>query len=207
MYVIILGARKVGLSLASFLFSDRHDVTLIERDNNLCVNFIHNLNLFIITENGTYKVLEEAGIFDEEVFVAATENDETNLLSCVQVDEYNVPKTFARVSDLSHEGVFKKEWIDSVINPELIAASNLEKLIISSKITDLIIIDNGNAELLDIFVMNSKLFCKRTSGLRLTKDYILNTIHENCTIIIPYDTTKLKEDCRVSIIVKMHAVN
>jgi trk system potassium uptake protein TrkA len=207
MYIVIVGAGRVGLNLASFLISDGHDVTIIESNDNLCSNAVHELDALVICGNGTdKKALEEANVSDADVFVAATGNDEVNLLSCILVKDYGIKKVIARVSDPTHEEVFKNVGIDSVVSPELTAASYLEKLIIRPKIADLVIIGKGNAELLDITVTNKKVFNKKTSELSPTKDYIISALHENGDIIIPDDNTILKEGCKISVLVKRHAV-
>jgi trk system potassium uptake protein TrkA len=207
MYIVIVGAGRVGLNLASFLISDGHDVTIIESSDNLCSNAMHELDAMIICGNGTdKKILEEANVADADVFVAATGNDEANLLSCILVKKYKIPKIIARVSDPTHEEVFKEVGIDSVVSPELTAASYLEKLIIRPKIADLVIIGKGNAELLDITVTNKNVFNKKTSELSPTKDFIISALHENGDIIIPDDTTTIKEGCKISVLVKKHAV-
>jgi len=207
MYIVIVGAGRVGLNLASFLISDGHDVTIIESSDNLCSNAMHELDAMIICGNGTdKKILEEANVADADVFVAATGNDEANLLSCILVKKYKIPKIIARVSDPTHEEVFKEVGIDSVVSPELTAASYLEKLIIRPKIADLVIIGKGNAELLDITVTNKNVFNKKTSELSPTKDFIISALHENGDIIIPDDTTILKEGCKISVLVKKHAI-
>lgn len=207
MHVIIMGAGRVGLSLASFLISDGQDVTLIESDNKLCNNAVQELDALIISGNGTeLKTLEEANVMDADVFVAATGNDEVNILTCILVKTYNVKKIIARVSDPAHEEAFKKVGIDFVVSPELTAASYLEKLIIRPKIADLVIIGKGNAELLDITVTNKKMFNRKTSELSPTKDFIISAIHEDGDIIIPDDTTILKEGTKISILVKRHAI-
>lgn len=207
MHVIIMGAGRVGLSLASFLISDGQDVTVIESDNKLCNNAVQELDALIISGNGTeLKTLEEANVMDADVFVAATGNDEVNILTCILVKTYNVKKIIARVSDPAHEEAFKKVGIDFVVSPELTAASYLEKLIIRPKIADLVIIGKGNAELLDITVTNKKMFNRKTSELSPTKDFIISAIHEDGDIIIPDDTTILKEGTKISILVKRHAI-
>lgn len=207
MHVIIMGAGRVGLNLASFLISDGQDVTIIENDHNLCNNAVQELDALVICGNGTEtKTLEEASIMDADVFVAATGNDEVNLLVCILVKEYNIKKIIARVSDPAHEEAFKKVGIDFVVSPELTTASYLEKLIIRPKIADLVIIGKGNAELLDITVTNKKVFNKKTSELSPTKDFIISAIHENGDIIIPDNTTILKEGAKISVLVKKHAV-
>lgn len=207
MYILIVGAGRVGLNLASLLISDGHDVTLIESNDKLCGNAVHELDALVICGNGTdKKILEEANVFDADVFVAATGNDEVNLLSCILVKDYKIKKVIARVGDPAHEEVFKNVGIDSVVSPELTAASYLEKLIIRPKIADLVIIGKGNAELLDITVTNKNVFNKKTSELSPTKDFIISALHENGDITIPDDTTILKEGQKISVLVKTHAV-
>jgi len=207
MYVVIAGAGRVGLNLASFLVNDGQDVSIIENDEHLCNDAVYELDALAICGNITDKrVLEEANISDADVFVAATGNDEANLLACILVKGYGVPKVFARVSEPTHEKAFKNAGIDSVVSPELSAASHLEKLIIRPKIADLVIIGKGNAELLDITVTNKKLFGKKISELSPTKNYIISAIHENDDIIIPDDDTLLKEGSKISILVKRNAI-
>ena len=207
MYIVIVGAGRVGLNLASFLISDGHDVTIIESDDKLCGNAVHELDALVICGSGTeIKTLEEANVADANVFVAATGNDETNLLSCILVKDYNIAKIIARVSDPNHEEAFKQAGINFVVSPELTTASYLEKLIIRPKILDLIVLGKGDAELLDVTVTNSKVFNKKISELSPTKDFIISAIHEDGNIIIPEGDEILKEGCRISILVKIHAV-
>jgi len=207
MNILIMGAGRVGLNLASFLISDGQDVIIIENNKNLCNNAVQELDALVICGSGTEtKTLEEAGIENVDVFVAATGNDEVNLLACILVKKYDVSKVIARVSDPAHENAFKNVGIDFVVSPELTTASYLEKLIIRPKIADLVIIGKGNAELLDIKVTNKKVFNKKTSELSPTKDFIISAIHENGDIVIPDDTTIIKEGCRISVLVKKHAV-
>ena len=207
MHVVIMGAGRVGLSLASFLISDGQDVTIIESDNKLCNNAVQELDALVISGNGTeIKTLEEANVMDADVFVAATGNDEANLLACILVKTYDTNKIIARVSDPTHEEAFKNVGIDFVVSPELTAASYLEKLITRPKIADLVIIGKGNVELLDITVTNKKMFHRKTSKLSPTKDFIISSIHEKDDIIIPDNTTILKEGTKISILVKRHAI-
>ncbi|MGO9388249.1 MAG: potassium channel family protein [Methanobacterium sp.] len=203
MYIVIMGGGRVGLNLASFLISDGHDVTLIERDDNLCNVAASELDALVISGNGTdIKTLEESNIKDANVFVAATGNDEANLLACVLVREYNVPKIIARVNDPNHSAAFKKIGVDSVISPELTAASYLEKLIIRPKIADLVVLGRGDAELLDLTVDHEKTIGKRVDDLSPTDDFIIVAIYEKGQIIIPKPDMILNKGMKVSVLVK-----
>jgi trk system potassium uptake protein TrkA len=207
MYIVIMGGGRVGLALASSLVSVGHDVTLIESNLELCSNAASELDAMVICGNGTdIKTLLEANIADANVFVAATGNDEANLLSCILVKEYNIPKVIARVSNPDHDDAFRKVGIDVVVSPELTAAGYLEKLITRPKIADLIVIGRGNAELLDISVNNKKIIGKKIGEVSPTDDYIIAAIHKNGEIKIPKDGMMLKMGDKISILAKTHAI-
>ena len=207
MYVVIMGGGRVGLRLASSLVAGGTDVTLIENDASLCGNAAAELDALVICGNGTnVKTLEEANINDADVFVAATGNDEVNLLSCILVKDYNIKKIIARVSNPDHEEAFKKVGIDDVISPELTAASYLEKLITRPKIADLVVIGKGNAEILDIRVTNNKVVNKKIGELSPTDNYIIAAIYKNGEINIPKEDMILTLGDRIFVLVKNPAV-
>lgn len=207
MYIVIMGGGRVGLRLAISLVAVGLDVTLIENDSDLCGNAASELDAMVICGNGTdIKTLSEANIADADVFVAATGNDEANLLSCILVKDYKIPKVIARVSNPDHDEAFRKVGIDIVVSPELTAAGYLEKLITRPKIADLIVIGKGNAELLELTVNNSKIFGKKIGDLSPTDDYIIAAVHKNGEIKIPKDGMMLKKGNRISILVKTPAI-
>jgi trk system potassium uptake protein TrkA len=207
MYIVIMGGGRVGLRLAISLVKVGLDVTLIENDSDLCSNAASELDAMVICGNGTdIKTLLEANIADADVFVAATGNDEANLLSCILVNDYKIPKVIARVSNPDHDEAFRKVGIDIVVSPELTAAGYLEKLITRPKIADLIVIGKGNAELLELSVNNSKIFGKKIGDLSPTNDYIIAAVHKNGEIKIPKDGMMLKKGNRISILVKTPAI-
>jgi trk system potassium uptake protein TrkA len=207
MYIVIMGGGRVGLRLAISLVKVGLDVTLIENDSDLCSNAASELDAMVICGNGTdIKTLLEANIAEADVFVAATGNDEANLLSCILVKDYKIPKVIARVSNPDHDEAFRKVGIDIVVSPELTAAGYLEKLITRPKIADLIVIGKGNAELLELSVNNSKIFGKKIGDLSPTEDYIIAAVHKNGEIKIPKDGMMLKKGNRISILVKTPAI-
>ena len=207
MYVVIMGGGRVGLNLANLLISDGHDVTLIENDESLCGNAAVELDALVICGNGTdTKTLEEANIKNSDVFVAATGNDEANLLSCILVREYNIPKIIARVSNPDHEEAFRKVGIDDVISPERTAAGYLEKLITRPKVADLIVLGHGDAEILDMAIENSKIVGKRVEDLSPKENYIIVAIYNNGNITIPKPDMVLTRGSKVSVLVKIEAV-
>ncbi len=202
-----MGAGRVGLTLANYLVASGNDVTIIEYNNGICDTTAVELDALVICGNGTdIKTLEEVNISDADVFVAATGSDEANLLSCILVKDYNVPKIIARLSNPDYEEAFKKVGIHDVISPELTAAGYLEKLINRPQIADLIVVGQGNAELLDINIQNSKVIGKSIGDLSPTDDYIIAAIYQDGEIRIPHDDWILEKNQKISILVKTNAV-
>jgi len=202
-YVVIMGGGRMGLSLASFLIADGHDVTLIEGSQSLCNLASSELDAMVICGSGTDgKVLEEANVKDADVFVAATGNDEVNLLASILVKDFNVPKIIARVSDTTHNHAFKTVGVDSVVSPEITTASYVEKLIIRPKIADLVVMGRGDAELLDINVDHEKAIGKTIGEVSPTDDFLIVAVYKNGNLLIPKPDMVLEKGMKISILVK-----
>ena len=99
MNIVILGAGRVGESVAESLASERNDITVIDTDLQRLRALQDRLDLRGVPGNGIQpSVLEEAGIGDADLFIACAPMDETNLVACkVAHDRFNVPTTIARL--------------------------------------------------------------------------------------------------------------
>jgi len=97
--IVILGAGRVGESVAESLVSERNDITVIDTDPARLHALQDRLDLRGVPGNGIQpSVLEEAGIGDADLFIACAPMDETNLVACkVAHDRFNVPTTIARL--------------------------------------------------------------------------------------------------------------
>jgi trk system potassium uptake protein TrkA len=203
MEIVILGGGRVGLNLASFLISDGHDITLIENDKQKCQIIAPELDATVICGSGTETTtLEEANLGDADFFVAATGNDEVNLLACILAKDFEIPTTMARISDPNHEEAFKKVGIDIVVNPEVTAAGYLERILLRPQIADLAVIGKGEAELLDFTLQESEFVGKRIGEVSPTENYVIVAVHSNGDIIIPDQDTVLQSGFKISLLVK-----
>jgi trk system potassium uptake protein TrkA len=127
MYVIIVGAGKVGWNLGRELLDKEHEVTLIEKDRNryLAVEqeLEHNVQYGDASE---LWVLERAGIGRADMVITVTGDDEDNILICqVAKEKYMVDQTIARVNNPRN-----KQWFDLLgINPVVSATDLILRLI------------------------------------------------------------------------------
>ncbi|MDO5852356.1 MAG: TrkA family potassium uptake protein [Methanobacteriaceae archaeon] len=211
MYVIIVGAGRVGLNLALSLSSSNIDVTLIEIDEKTSTEVAEETNLLVINGNGTdTKILQDANISEADVFVAATGDDQPNFLASALAKEYtNLKKIISRVNDQSHEETFKELGIDSTVSPELTAAGYLEKIITRPKIADLIVLGKGSTEILDLKVENKKIVGKQVSEISPTDNFIICAVYDFNTseLSIPQRDTVLEYGQKISVLVKADHVS
>ncbi|MBQ6218228.1 MAG: TrkA family potassium uptake protein [Methanosphaera sp.] len=204
MYVIIVGAGRVGLNLAQSLIKEGLNVTIIEEDYTISEEVAEQLDTMVIHGDATsVQILEDADISDAQVFVAATGDDKVNLLSVVLSQNYpNIKKVIARVNDLDHEIAFKNVGVDITVSPESTVASYLERIITRPKVADLIVLGRGSTELLDLKIENKKLFEKRVLDYSPTENYIVCAVYDNNELIIPQENTLFHENQKISVITK-----
>ena len=87
MRIIIVGAGEVGFHLARFFSQEKREVVLIDHDPAKIARIKESLDVEAIFGNGTsQKVLKRAGVERAEIFVAVTNQDEVNIVSCCLAD-------------------------------------------------------------------------------------------------------------------------
>lgn len=208
MYVIIVGAGRVGLNLAESLIREGLGVTIIEDDSTVSEEVAESTDAMVINGDATsVKVLEDADITDADVFVAATGDDKVNLLAAVLSQSYdNIRKTIVRVNDLEHEAAFKNVGIDVIVSPEAAVARYLERIITRPKIADLIVLGRGSTELLELKLENKKLFGKRVLDYSPTENYIVCAVYDDNELVIPQKETVFEENQKISVITKSNYI-
>lgn len=209
MYVIIVGAGRVGQNLANSLIRQGITVTLIEDNEVKSSEVANEINAMVIKGDATnIKILEEADISEADVFVAATGHDEVNLLTSVLAQKYeNIKKIIARVNELEHVEAFNRVGIKITVSPESTVATYLERIITRPKIADLIVLGRGTTELLDIKIENKKLFGKRVLDYSPTENYMVCAVYEDNELIIPQEDTLFYKDQRISVLTKSDYVD
>ena len=99
MRIIILGAGRVGESVAETLVSEANDITVVDPDPERLRALEARLDLRGVAGNGVQpSILRAAGADDCDLFIACTPLDETNLVACkIAHDVFGIPTTIARL--------------------------------------------------------------------------------------------------------------
>jgi trk system potassium uptake protein TrkA len=117
-YVIVVGAGKVGLNLARELLEKEHEVTLIEADRRRYESVEEELEHAVQYGDATELwVLERAGIQRADLVIAVTGDDEDNILLCqVAKEKYLCERIIARVNNPRNLQHFKLLGIQPVVS-------------------------------------------------------------------------------------------
>ena len=125
MYIVIAGGGKVGEYLAVVLLESGNEVAIIEQEADVAdrLSMLLQGRYLIIRGDGCdSKYQEDAGIRKADVFVAATGQDDNNLVSCeIASRVYGVPRCIARVNAPKNQRIFRALGIESISSTELIA--------------------------------------------------------------------------------------
>ena len=134
MNIIVVGCGKVGLNLADQLNKEGHNITIIDNDEKELRHAVDFLDVMGIHGNGAMpQTLREAGINDADVLIAATNQDEVNMLCCLFAKKEGHCSTIARIRDPQYTTEIKylrdELNLAMVINPEMAAAREIERLL------------------------------------------------------------------------------
>ena len=112
MRVVIAGAGNVGQHIALDLHSNGHQVTLLDNDAALVAKLTKSLPVpLVLADACEVDSLNAVGVADADVVVAATGDDEDNLVvSLLSKQEFAVPRVVARVNNPKNKWLFNQTW-------------------------------------------------------------------------------------------------
>ena len=135
MNIIVAGGGKVGSMLARQLSSEGHNVTVIDSDAFVKQMSVERYDAIGVQGNcASMTVLQQAGVKEADLLIAATSADEVNLLCCTTAHALNPQlHTIARIRNPEYtEQIYRMRdvfGLSMVINPENQAAAEMERLL------------------------------------------------------------------------------
>lgn len=133
--IIIAGDGKVGSMLTSELLAEGHDITLVDSRPEVLEASIERYDVMTVQGNcASMAVLNQAGVRDVDLLIAATGEDEVNLLCCLTAHGMNRGiHTIARIRNPEYtDQIYKMRdtfALSLTVNPEKQAAVEIERLL------------------------------------------------------------------------------
>ena len=134
MKILILGAGRVGSSLASTLSRQEYEVSIVDLNKDKLMRLQEDFDLATEIGHASHPItLKKSGADEETILLAVTNDDECNITACqIAKSKFNVKKTICRLSDSSYlESLeaFGENSIDIAIGPENEVTEHLVELI------------------------------------------------------------------------------
>jgi len=137
MYIVIAGLSDIGKNLAELLVKEGNEVLVIDRDPVRCAAIAEGSDVMVITgDAGQRSTLEEARVKNANAFVAAAGDDSENLMLCMIAKEIGVKTVISLVDEAEHAETFKQAGINLQVNPDIVAAKHIYRLISQPYVKD-----------------------------------------------------------------------
>lgn len=202
MYIIVVGAGKVGESLIKITTERGHNVAVVDRNEDKCTEIVEKYDIIAIHGDSTIKsVLEDAGALRAQALVTTTSDDAVNLLTILVGKELGIKSLVSVVSQPEHGLMFRRIGANVMENPASAVAEYLYRILQRPSIRDFMSIGGGEAEIFEIVVTSKALVVGKTlDSLKLSqKGALIVAITRNDDIIIPKGDTTIKEGDRVTV--------
>lgn len=209
MRVAIAGAGSVGTAIASDLRAGGHDVLLIERDPDLVARLRTDLDItWVVADACEVSSLDAAGLATVDVVVAATGDDEDNLVvSLLAKQEFAVPRVVARVNHPKNQWLFNESWgVDvSVSTPQLLTAL-VEEAVSVGSLVRLLRFEGGTAHLVEVTLAeDSPAAGTALVDLGMSRDATVVAVVREDRLIVPRGDTRLATGDEVLVLVTAEA--
>jgi trk system potassium uptake protein TrkA len=196
MRVIVTGAGAVGRHLAADLAGRGHEVTLIDQDRDIVEKVREWAPGVQVVQGDACEpwVLEEAEMSQADVLVAATGDDEDNLVtSLLAKQEFAVPRVLARVNHPKNEWLFTTQWgVDAAVSPPHILTAMVEEAVTVGDLVRLLRLEGGKVSIVEMTLPDGGPNVGRPLyEVRLPTDSAIVAVLRDGHVVIPQPETVL----------------
>lgn len=206
MKIVIVGAGRVGTSVAENLVSEKNDITLIDLDADRLMDLQNRLDLRgVVGDAVELSTLRRAGAEDADMLIACTAKDAVNLVVCkIARSVFNVPRRVARLRNVEiakNPSLLGEDGfcVDAVISPEESVTAYLQKLIEFPEALQVVALASGRVSVVTMrvsrlgFMANHKIadLSLANPGIRAR---IIEVVRAGHTLPISDNTVLLPDD-------------
>jgi len=203
MRIIIIGAGRIGTSLAKSLAQENNEVYLIEKNEQVARKKGEKLDVKMIVGNGADPdILKKVQVQEAELVLAVSTSDETNLVVCSLAGLFGAKRCIARVRNTSlseslEEFGYDQFKIDEIINPELVAAQAIQKIVETPGANEVYDFANGKILLRGFDIFASSPLCGSKMEDFSDEDFpwpfLIVSVVRNESALIPKGDTTIEE--------------
>lgn len=206
MKILIAGAGKVGATLARKLSSEGYDLTVIDCNQQLMESLVERYDVMAVQGNcASMNTLMQAGVKTADLLIAATSEDEVNLLCCMTAHNVNPEiHTIARIRNPEYtDQVYRMQEVFGLsfaVDPDRQTAIEIERLLKYPGFLKREPFAKGRVEIVELRIdENSRLRNVPLSemGNIIKNKVLVCAVLRSGQVVIPGGTYVLKEKDRI----------
>jgi trk system potassium uptake protein TrkA len=217
MRIVIVGAGMVGTQLAQRLIREKHDVSLIEANEERARHASNRMDCLVIHDGGnSLSSLEEAGIAKADALVCVTDSDEVNMITCgLAASRYPALLKIARVRNDDYvklnagaDRVLENRpilGIDFFVHPDVEAARSVLNAIEHGARGDILVFADTSYELGSVDIHRGSSFdglAMKDFRTLVKEDSLVTLVERRGEALLPRGSTVLSQGDRVHILAK-----
>ncbi len=198
MRAIVIGAGMVGFHVARQLAGESCDVVVVDVSQQALEPAHELLDVMTICGNGAAPaLLEQAGAKEADLVVAVTEQDEVNIVACLMAKHLGNATTVARVrnpeyTEQSRALAHNQMGIDLVINPEILAATNIVRLLKVPSAVEVGYFAGGKVQMIGVRYTSPQVVGKTLRELDLHHSLVVAVARDE-EIIMPHGDMRIEK--------------
>jgi len=188
--VVIMGGGTTGMRLAQAVEGRVKSVKIIERHPERSRELAEQLpRVKVVCRDGTSRAsLEQEHLDKIDVFVAATGDDERNIMAGVLAREVGARMSVAIVHQPDFAPLVERLGIDLAVTPRACIANSILKLVHLGQVTSLAVLGEGQVEVMEMPVGDgSPMLGRQLKDLsaKIPRDALIATILRGDKVIVP----------------------
>lgn len=209
--VMIAGGTELGRMIARKLCADKQkwDIKLIEPDRDVATDIANsNRDIMVLHGNPTDpNLLVTEGVQEMDAFISVTEDEESNIISCLMAKHLEVKKTVALVSKSQYVPLSQTIGIDAIVNIKSSATDEIHRQIRQGTLLTVKALQGIKAEIIEVIAGgNSRMLNKPIHTLRLPEGVVIGAILRNGNSFIATGDSIIKKNDRVIILALPNAI-
>ena len=194
MKIVIAGGASQAEFIISMFKGKKNEIVVINPDKEISDFLVKRCRVPVYTGDPWRRyVLEEAGAFDANVFIALCESDTDNYAACAMAKKlFNARKCICLVQNPKNVDLYKKMGIDSVISATYLLAQSIKGESSMASLVRSLNLDNDKVQVIEAVVLSKFDICnKRIMDIHFPKYASIAAIYRNYQMIIPNGLVEL----------------
>lgn len=199
--IMILGGGRVGRNTARFLEEeDDLKVKLIESDPEQAVRLADELKrtLVIQGDGRDFNLLATEDILEMDALIAATNDEETNILTSLLAKHLGVAKTIALVNRREYLPLMAPIGVNAAVNTNVITSNTILRLIRRGDVVSMANLSGVDAQVVEYLAHDdARITRKPLSRISFPDGAIVGAVTRGNDVFVPFGDTRIQNDDHV----------